>query len=266
MDWEMPFDLRPLTVDVEFTLDSRPFCKFTTWAGLLGVFTGIRYPSEECPESGWAVAVNYRRAGDGLLANFVQLLSYGSAVSYAVKDIVLSVPDYKEARLELSTRRLISPAYFTIVGTWQGSVMTRSRLGLAESSRETDLEREVKCLVQCNADACFEPAFRGSPNQYHKLDTHGRSFARNLVAQTAAATITDSADHEAAIQKAWSLLSSFPIANQRTLYSTVACPAINYYQSQVGERTELQPDEPGQYNTPKLRHRHSQQGAFGVAE
>ena len=42
-------------------------------------------------------------------------------------------------------------------------------------------------------------------------------------------------DSDDVIHTAWCTLAAFPVSNKRTLYSTVACPAIGYYVSRVVE-------------------------------
>ena len=42
MDWEMP-ELMPLTLEVEFRIKDKPVFVTSTWAGYIGVLTGMRY-------------------------------------------------------------------------------------------------------------------------------------------------------------------------------------------------------------------------------
>jgi hypothetical protein len=54
MDWEMP-QLAPLTVEVEFQRGGRVVATATTWAGYVGVLTGVR-------AGAFSASVNYRRS------------------------------------------------------------------------------------------------------------------------------------------------------------------------------------------------------------
>jgi hypothetical protein len=42
MDWEMP-ELQPMTIEVQFVKHGRPLFIASTWAGYVGVLTGMRY-------------------------------------------------------------------------------------------------------------------------------------------------------------------------------------------------------------------------------
>ena len=54
MDWEMPA-LQSMTIEVQFIKHGRPLFVCTTWAGYVGVLTGMRY-------GGYSVSINYRRS------------------------------------------------------------------------------------------------------------------------------------------------------------------------------------------------------------
>jgi hypothetical protein len=57
MDWEMP-ELQPLTIEVDFIKGGVLVHRATTWAGYVGVLTGVRV-------QGFSVSVNYRRSLEG---------------------------------------------------------------------------------------------------------------------------------------------------------------------------------------------------------
>ena len=59
MDWELPF-LKPLTIDVVYTRNNQIVANATTWAGYVGVLTGMAF----C-DTPFSVSVNYREGPDG---------------------------------------------------------------------------------------------------------------------------------------------------------------------------------------------------------
>ena len=52
MDWDMP-ELQPLTIEVDFIRNGHFIHRATTWAGYVGVLTGVRH-------QGFSISVNYR--------------------------------------------------------------------------------------------------------------------------------------------------------------------------------------------------------------
>ena len=65
MDWNMLFDLRPMIVNVEFWEHDRFAFAATTWAGFVGIFTGMR-------ADGFSISVNYRLCGGSVLRKQIE--------------------------------------------------------------------------------------------------------------------------------------------------------------------------------------------------
>jgi hypothetical protein len=68
MDWDMPA-LERLAIEVEFQQAGKTVFLATTWAGYVGVLTGMR-------PGAWSVSINYRRTGTNIrdvLTNFVKV-------------------------------------------------------------------------------------------------------------------------------------------------------------------------------------------------
>ena len=70
MDWNMPFDLRAFTIEVEFVRGARPLFVATTWAGFVGIYTGLRIGQPggegENKDGGFSLSVNYRLCGNSV--------------------------------------------------------------------------------------------------------------------------------------------------------------------------------------------------------
>ena len=59
MDWDLPI-LRKLTFQAKFKFKNKTLFTGTTWAGYLGILTGMRHPQTK-DEEGYSISINYRR-------------------------------------------------------------------------------------------------------------------------------------------------------------------------------------------------------------
>jgi hypothetical protein len=128
MDWEMP-ELQPLTIEVDFVKGGTLVHRATTWAGYVGVLTGLR-------ADGFSVSVNYRRTkmGDengvaGVLQNLKRGLAGHWPVSFLVREVMETETEYQQAVDALRMSELMAPVYLTIAGTRKGEgiVLARDR-------------------------------------------------------------------------------------------------------------------------------------------
>jgi hypothetical protein len=95
MDWELPgLDLRQLTVELEFVRQGQLVFKAASWAGCVGIFTGCAMG----PHRGFAISVNYRVAGGTLWQNIKKGIGRGWPVSFLVREVLESAPNYATAR------------------------------------------------------------------------------------------------------------------------------------------------------------------------
>ena len=133
MDWEMP-ELQKLTIEVDFVRGGALVHRGTTWAGYVGVLTGLR-------ANGFSVSVNYRRTkagGEDMVAGVLQNLKRGLAghwpVSFLVREVMETETTFQRAVEALRMSELMAPVYHTIAGTrpGEGVVLARDR----ESSKE----------------------------------------------------------------------------------------------------------------------------------
>lgn len=119
MDWDLEL-LKDLTVIVDFKYNSQIIFTATTWVGYVGVFTGMK-------PYGYAVSLNYRLVNNPLYVNLLNVLFYRWPTGFLIRDVLTNQKNYDKAVLRLSKTRLISPCYFTIVGTCnnEGCILTR---------------------------------------------------------------------------------------------------------------------------------------------
>ena len=128
MDWEME-ELQPLTIEVDFMKSGVLVHRATTWAGYVGVLTGLR-------ANGFSVSVNYRRslAGaeegvKGILHNLTRGFAGHWPVSFLLREVMESETTYEGAVAALQQSELMAPVYLTIAGVKknEGCVLTRDR-------------------------------------------------------------------------------------------------------------------------------------------
>jgi hypothetical protein len=122
LDWDADF-LRRLTIEVDFRRGNRTVFLAATWAGYLGVLTGVR------PQR-FSVSVNYRRGGDESLADvFSGFQAGGWSVGHLVRDILDNVPVYGDALRRFESEPLLQPAYIIVASASgrQARVVTRTR-------------------------------------------------------------------------------------------------------------------------------------------
>ena len=146
MDWEFDdfgfgkavarqLDLAALAFEVEFARGGRVVCVGTTWAGFLGLYTGMRCGA-------FSVSINYRAEGT-LLQNVRAALSCRAwGLGALVRDVLLAGPGvgggrydarrlYDAAVWRLRHARLVAPCYIVVAGAapGQGALITRARDG-----------------------------------------------------------------------------------------------------------------------------------------
>ena len=127
MDWEMEF-LRALTIEVVFYKNNKPLCIATSWAGYVGILTGMRYNS-------FGISVNYRVTLDGFWTNVKKAAKSSWPIGFLVREILCTEDtnnvkfNYNNARIQLQNSALISPVYFTLSGVNinEGCIITRNR-------------------------------------------------------------------------------------------------------------------------------------------
>eukprot|EP00873_Tetraselmis_striata_P034818 jgi/Tetstr1/455082/TSEL_041935.t1 len=136
MDWDMDA-LKPLTCEVEMVRNGRIVFVATTWAGYVGILTGLS-------PGAFSVSVNYRCTEKVdiikqiLLQNLLSrgLLRRHWPVSFLVRQALESCSSFADAVAALEHSQLMAPVYFTICGTdsGQGIVLARDRAGGSCSS------------------------------------------------------------------------------------------------------------------------------------
>lgn len=128
MDWSMDV-LENVTIEVDYVTGDRTLLyKATTWAGYVGILTGMK-------PGAFSVSINYRRteAGDRSMVKEVArnlirgLVSRHWPVSFLVRVVLEQAADYHTACGNLEHSALMAPTYITVCGTQPGEGVAIAR-------------------------------------------------------------------------------------------------------------------------------------------
>lgn len=134
MDWDLSI-LRKLTFQAKFKFNNKTLFTGTTWAGYLGILTGMRHPQSK-KEEAYSISINYRRTPESYttpyaeyLRNIYRTLKGYWPVAYLVREVLSYETTYYTAMDCFEKAQLISPTYITICGQLniQGAIITRNR-------------------------------------------------------------------------------------------------------------------------------------------
>eukprot|EP00658_Telonema_sp_P-2_P060567 TRINITY_DN4945_c0_g1_i2.p1 TRINITY_DN4945_c0_g1~~TRINITY_DN4945_c0_g1_i2.p1 ORF type:complete len:446 (+),score=79.55 TRINITY_DN4945_c0_g1_i2:253-1590(+) len=231
MDWRMPFDLSPLTVQVRFLRNGEVVYRATTWAGYTGVLTGM-VPRRT--SGGYSVAINFRgqaAVGAGSANRIGQLVyslvSGGALVGQLVRSVLETGDQHlDQAITRFETSPLLAPCYITLVGAnpHQAVVLTRGRLDCEARSGHR--------LIQTNMDDPTLLAQQGR-RVVDVMNSLTRIRAgREIVKEGDGLVETMEGGGEGWI-KVWELLGDKRITHGSTIYGSVMCAYHGWYSTRV---------------------------------
>jgi hypothetical protein len=236
MDWELDI-LRDLTIEVDFRRDNSTVFLATTWVGYIGVLTGMRMNT-------FSVSVNYRVIGDGFWTNIKKAISSAWPVGFLVREVLDTDSDaatdcntFGKAVQALSSSRLVSPCYFTVVGARpnQGAIITRSRSASENPVQMAESKNIANTIVQTNMDHWVDDE---DENIFYSRERR-RRVAHRFAAGAAANSDATGADQNQILtneKDMWSVLKMKPLSNEITLYATVMCPGTGFYETRLVDR------------------------------
>lgn len=131
LDWEMPFDLRPVTFNIDGYYGERHIFSATSWPAYAGILTGQKMGSSKTQESwqlaqnkkrflddknhtGFAISTNFRLARQSYKHNFIAFVAGGWTIGQLIRKSLVTDHNYKQAVERLEHSWLIAPAYITI--------------------------------------------------------------------------------------------------------------------------------------------------------
>lgn len=195
--------LKPLTIELDVRKGSQPVFLATSWAGFLGVFTGMR-PGQ------WSCSLNFRVTKSGTFWDNLKSAVSGSWPSgFLIRHLLETEPDFEKASERLATTPLVAPCYLSVAGATAGQGTLITRNPTSEEHRWKLSEQGT--IVQTNIDHW---SFEESGNVMN-------SIQRREIAQHA----FDHPPSPITADWLWKLLSKSPILNDITIYGTLMVPA-----------------------------------------
>ena len=204
LDYTFKDLIRNFTINVEFQRKGQTVFMATTFAGMVGVLTGMR-------PGGVSISLDQRNTGE-IWSNFYDALKTGfhGMVGVVLRETLSDISlNYNDAVAKLTTTRLIAPCFLIIGGPGgEGVVITRDR------SKAIDVWHlnESWYLVETNYDHWKPPPASDNRRDpaIKTLDSIGRS---NITAGSL-----------------FKVLSTPPVLNTGTSYTTVmSCGSLSYY-------------------------------------
>jgi hypothetical protein len=209
MDWDMPY-LKNLTIEVDFYYGTRFLFRTTTWAGYVGILTGMRNKK-------YSISVNFRSCNNGsLLTNLRKAIwDYSFPIGFLVREVLTKCRNYKSALSCLSHSKIIAPCYFILAGNKknQQCIIIRDR-----DTPNKIIHNSV--LIQTNAD-----------------DEKGQNILWSHQRKQLASNILSKKSHTE--KTLWKLIKQHPIKNDETIYTTLMQSSINRFVSLISLRSAL---------------------------
>nr|AAI53435.1 Asah1a protein [Danio rerio] len=198
--WTLTEKLKPLVVNINFERKNQTVFKSTSFAGYVGMLTGIR-PGE------LTITMNERFDFDG---GYIGILDWifgnrdGMWTGFLTRRVLENSTSYEDAKDQLSQTKLLAPVYFILGGnrTGQGCVITRTRINTLDIW-ELDLMLGRWYVLETNYDHWDKPMF---------LDDR-RTPAMKCMNQTTQANIS--------LASIYNVLSTKPVLNKLTTYTSL---------------------------------------------
>ncbi|KAA0709321.1 Acid ceramidase [Triplophysa tibetana] len=198
--WTLTEKLKPLVVNVKFERDNQTVFKSTTFAGYVGMLTGVR-------PGVLTLTMNERFNFDG---GYIGILEWilgkrdGMWMSFLTRKVLENATSYEDAKNQLSQTKLLAPAYFILGGnhTGQGCVITRTRINTLDIW-ELDIKLGRWYVLETNYDHWEKPL---------AVDDR-RTPAMKCMNQTTQGNIS--------LATIYDVLSTKPVLNKLTTYTSL---------------------------------------------
>jgi hypothetical protein len=211
MDWEMEF-LKKLTVEVEFYKEGKLLYKAISWAGCVGVMTGVS-PGQ------YSIALNFRISDKTFMHNLRRVLDGKWPVSYAIRHVLENNYDFGGAFSFLMKCQLVSPCYLTLCNAnsnWDSYVITR------DPERVIKVDGSNDYLIQTNKD--------------NQLTSNGDNILMSSQRYGFVESKIKGAENDwKSMGELIKALNIFPIINDITIYLAIMDPETGYIYSDIIE-------------------------------
>ncbi len=195
--------LKRITIHVDFVKNGKVIFRSDTFAGLVGVFTGMKPFSH-------SITVNQRFALNGGYMGIIKWFNNKKPKwnSLVVRDLLEGNYNYTSALDVLSNVELVAPIYYIIGGLdiKEGALITRERY----YNLHPVYLNSSDFIFQTNHDHWNEPFY------FDDRTTNGRHFLRNNIHNINSSEI---------------LLKTKPTLNKITIYGSIMIPKFDYMYS-----------------------------------
>mmetsp|Transcript_15735 Transcript_15735/g.26263 ORF Transcript_15735/g.26263 Transcript_15735/m.26263 type:complete len:418 (+) Transcript_15735:27-1280(+) len=233
MDWSLDV-LKPMTIEVDFTRGGRVITTATTWAGYVGVLTGMK-PGVA------SVSVNYRRtvSGEswlgewdfavGVFVNAWKGLCRAWPVAFLVREVLMTCDDFSSLVGALESSSLMAPTYITVAGALagEGQVITRDR----DSAVHPWLLRDHGPIAQTNMDhfKISPPAAKSTKKSQDTFDWQDICCSRYRERAARLGIRHMASQQSLHPEMFWALFSHPPCLAEDTVYTVAMCPQSGMY-------------------------------------
>jgi len=210
MDWNLPLNLRNLTVQLEFQRSGKTVYVGATYVGFVGLFTAM-LPGR------YSVSINERDIGGSPVVDaLTAILNGATSVTHILRQTMDRAHTYEDAVQILKTTVLSAPVYYISAGTKanEGIVITRDRDITRNAWTLPDTTGQPWYLLQTNYDHWLPDPPRDARR------TYGDTFM-NTIGQATGSTIDG----------IFSVLSTWPVMNNHTCQTVMMQPATGYMRS-----------------------------------
>jgi N-acylethanolamine-hydrolysing acid amidase len=237
MDWNLPI-LRKLTFQAKFKFKNKTLFTGTSWAGYLGILTGMRHPQTKEEES-YSISINYRRTPESYttpyaeyLRNIYRTLKGYWPVAYLVREVLSYESTYYNAVDCFEKAQLISPTYVSICGQQniQGAIITRNR----DPNEPTYIQHlhTVTNLIQANMDHFHDGKYENQkPYTNDIMDSRYRYSFVSLALNTS---------QTPTVERLYKIMCMPPCYSRMlTIYTSIMIPYSQSYSTIVKRDTKI---------------------------
>lgn len=248
MNWNLPI-LRDLTFQAKYKIKNKTVFTGTSWAGYIGVLTGMRNKLNKNEES-YSISVNYRESPEsykipyaGYLRNIYRTLKGYWPIGYLVREVLTYDTTYQRAVESFQTAQLISPIYISMCGekNTQGSIITRNR-DVCEPMYIKHLAFSTN-LIQANIDHFNDKEYKVKKNNKHSRNIIDSKYRYSYV------DLALNTHRTQTIENLYKMMSLSPCFSYSTIYTSIMVPKSKYYKTLVKRNRELYKKAIRQFST-----------------
>lgn len=210
-------------IQAEFTRGGKPLFVGTTYAGTIGLSTGMSLRSKPT-DAPWAFSINARKSFGGL-ADAVAAARAGGSVFPVLPRLVMeaAATNATLARTMLSAEPLILPGYLIFAGSTRsdGAVITRNASGAEVWNLDPPL-------------GGGGGGGGGDGDGWFRVETnydHWKSVPSSDDRRAPADAAMRSLDAQPTFEGLWKVLNTHPVYNVNTIHTDLAFPADGEYRS-----------------------------------